>query len=177
MSRIGKNPVTIPEGVTPTVSGQDITVKGPKGELSFKAHDDVVVKLEDGQIVLSPRTQSQRARQIWPTSRTRVQNMVVGVTEGFTKKLEIKGVGYRANLQGKELVLALGYSHDVRYAVPDDVKIEVEKQTSLTVSGIDKQRVGQVAAEIREYRKPEPYKGKGVRYSDEYVMIKEGKKK
>ena len=177
MSRIGKNPVTIPEGVTPTVSGQDITVKGPKGELSFKAHDDVVVKLEDGQIVLSPRTQSQRARQIWPTSRTRVQNMVVGVTEGFTKKLEIKGVGYRANLQGKELVLALGYSHDVRYAVPDDVKIEVEKQKSLTVSGIDKQRVGQVAAEIREYRKPEPYKGKGVRYSDEYVMIKEGKKK
>ena len=177
MSRIGKNPVTIPEGVTPTVEGQNVKIKGPKGEMSFQAHDDVSVKLEDGQIILTPRSQSQRARQIWPTNRTRVYNMVVGVTEGYTKKLEIKGVGYRANLQGKDLVLALGYSHEVRYTIPEGVKVEVEKQTALTVSGIDKQLVGQVAAEIREFRKPEPYKGKGIRYADEYILIKEGKKK
>jgi len=177
MSRIGKNPVTIPEGVTPTIEGQDVKMKGPKGELSFRAHDDVCVKLEDGKIVLSPRSNSQFARQVWPTNRTRVYNMVVGVTEGYTKKLEIKGVGYRANLQGKELVLALGFSHEVRYAIPEGVKLEVEKQTAITITGIDKQLVGQVAAEIREYRKPEPYKGKGIRYADEYVMIKEGKKK
>lgn len=177
MSRIGKNPVAIPEGVTPTVEGQNVKVKGPKGELSFQVHDDVSVKLEDGQIVLEPRSNSQFARQIWPTCRTRVYNLVVGVTEGYEKKLEIKGVGYRANLQGSTLVLSLGYSHEVRYDVPEGVKVEVEKQTGLTVSGIDKQKVGQVAAEIREFRKPEPYKGKGIRYVDEYVMIKEGKKK
>lgn len=177
MSRIGKAPVVIPEGVTPEVSGQEVKVKGPKGELSFRVHDDVNVKLEDGSIVLSPRSQSQFARQVWPTCRTRVYNLVVGVTEGYSKKLEIKGVGYRANLQGNDLVLALGYSHEVRYTIPAGVKVEVVKQTALTVSGIDKQLVGQVAAEIREFRKPEPYKGKGIRYENEYVMIKEGKKK
>ncbi len=177
MSRIGKNPVVIPEGVTPTVAGQNVTVKGPKGELSFEVHSDVSVKLEDGKVVLAPRSQSQFARQVWPTCRTRVYNMVVGVTEGYKKELEIKGVGYRANLQGKDLVLALGFSHEVRYPVASDVKVEVEKQTKITISGIDKQKVGQVAAEIREFRKPEPYKGKGIRYVDEYVMIKEGKKK
>lgn len=177
MSRIGKAPIVIPEGVTPDVSGQDVKMKGPKGELSFRVHDDVNVKLEEGKVVLSPRSNSQFARQIWPTCRTRVYNLVVGVTEGYTKKLEIKGVGYRANLQGKDLVLALGYSHEVRYTVPEGVKIDVEKQTALTVTGIDKQLVGQVAAEIREFRKPEPYKGKGIRYADEYIMIKEGKKK
>lgn len=177
MSRIGNAPIVIPEGVTPTVSGQDVTIKGPKGELTFRAHDDVAVKMEDGKIVLSARSQSQRARQIWPTNRTRVYNMVVGVTEGYMKKLEIKGVGYRANLQGKDLVLALGFSHEVRYPVPSDVKLEVVKQTAITITGIDKQRVGQVAAEIREFRKPEPYKGKGIRYADEYIVLKEGKKK
>jgi len=177
MSRIGNAPIVIPEGVTPTVSGQDVTIKGPKGELNFRAHDDVAVKMEDGKLVLSARSQSQRARQIWPTNRTRVYNMVVGVTEGYMKKLEIKGVGYRANLQGKDLVLALGFSHEVRYPVPSDVKLEVVKQTAITITGIDKQRVGQVAAEIREFRKPEPYKGKGIRYADEYIVLKEGKKK
>ncbi len=177
MSRIGKQPIVLPDGVTPTISGQDVSIKGPKGELTFRAHDDVNVKLEDGKIVLSPRSQSQRARQIWPTNRTRVYNMVIGVTEGYKKVLEIKGVGYRANLQGKDLVLALGYSHEVRYAVPSDVKVDVEKQVGITITGIDKQRVGQVAADIREFRKPEPYKGKGIRYKDEYIMIKEGKKK
>ncbi|MBL4590182.1 MAG: 50S ribosomal protein L6 [Alphaproteobacteria bacterium] len=177
MSRIGNAPIVIPEGVTPTVSGQDVTIKGPKGELTFRAHDDVAVKMEDGKLVLSARSQSQRARQIWPTNRTRVYNMVVGVTEGYMKKLEIKGVGYRANLQGKDLVLALGFSHEVRYPVPSDVKLEVVKQTAITITGIDKQRVGQVAAEIREFRKPEPYKGKGIRYADEYIVLKEGKKK
>ncbi len=177
MSRIGNAPIVIPEGVTPTVSGQDVTVKGPKGELTFRAHDDVAVKMEDGKIVLSARSQSQRARQIWPTNRTRVYNMVVGVTEGYMKKLEIKGVGYRANLQGQDLVLALGFSHEVRYPVPSDVKLEIVKQTAITITGIDKQRVGQVAAEIREFRKPEPYKGKGIRYADEYIVLKEGKKK
>ena len=177
MSRIGKNPVAIPDGVTPEISGQLVKVKGPKGELSFKVHDDVSVKMEDGQIVLAPKSQSQTARQIWPTCRTRVNNLVIGVTEGFKKDLEIKGVGYRANLQGKTLVLSLGYSHEVKYEVPEGIEVTVEKQTELSVIGIDKQRVGQVAAEIREFRKPEPYKGKGIRYKDEYIMMKEGKKK
>ncbi len=177
MSRIGKNPVVVPDGVTPEISGQLVKIKGPKGEMSFKVHDDVSVKLEDGQIVLAPKSQSQTARQIWPTCRTRVNNLVIGVTEGFKKDLEIKGVGYRANLQGKTLVLALGYSHEVRYEVPEGIEVTVENQTALTVSGIDKQAVGQVAAEIREFRKPEPYKGKGIRYKDEYIMMKEGKKK
>ena len=177
MSRIGKNPVAIPDGVTPEISGQLVKVKGPKGELSFKVHDDVSVKMEDGQIVLAPKSQSQTARQIWPTCRTRVNNLVIGVTEGYKKDLDIKGVGYRANLQGKTLVLSLGFSHEVKYEVPEGIEVTVEKQTELSVIGIDKQRVGQVAAEIREFRKPEPYKGKGIRYKDEYIMMKEGKKK
>ena len=177
MSRIGKKPIAVPEGVTPEINGQMVKVKGPKGELSFKVHDDVSVKLENGEITLSPKSQSQTARQIWPTCRTRVNNLIVGVTDGYKKDLEIKGVGYRANLQGKTLNLALGYSHDVKYEVPEGIEVSVENQTSITVSGIDKQRVGQVAAEIREFRKPEPYKGKGIRYKDEYIMMKEGKKK
>lgn len=177
MSRIGKNPVAVPSGVTPEISGQTVKMKGPKGELTFKVHDDVSVKLEDGQIVLSPKSKSIQARQIWPTCRTQVQNLVTGVTEGFKKDLEIRGVGYRANLQGRTLVLALGYSHEVRYDIPEGVDVAVEKQTQLSVTGIDKQKVGQVAAEIRAFRKPEPYKGKGVRYANEYIMMKEGKKK
>jgi len=177
MSRIGKNPVAVPDSVTPEISGQMVKVKGPKGELSFKVHDDVSVKLEDGQIVLAPKSKSPFARQVWPTCRTRVQNLVTGVTEGYKKDLEIRGVGYRANMQGRTLVLSLGYSHEVNYEVPEGIEVAVEKQTALTITGIDKQKVGQVAAEIRSFRTPEPYKGKGVRYADEYIMMKEGKKK
>lgn len=177
MSRIGKNPVAVPDGVTPEISGQMVKVKGPKGELSFKVHDDVSVKLEDGQIVLAPKSNSQTARQIWPTCRTRVNNLVIGVTDGYKKDLEIRGVGYRANMQGRTLVMALGYSHEVRYDVPEGVDVAIENQTALSVSGIDKQQVGQVAAKIRGFKPPEPYKGKGVRYKDEYIMMKEGKKK
>lgn len=186
MSRIGKNPVTIPDGVDVQLQGQDIKVKGKQGELSMVVHDEVVVAIEDvanddGKtekvVRLSPKSASPIAKQVWPTMRTLVHNMVTGVSEGFEKKLLIQGVGYRANLQGTELVLALGFSHEVRYKVPEGIKVGVEKQTEITISGIDKQLVGQVAAEIRSYRKPEPYKGKGIRYSDEYVIRKEGKKK
>ncbi len=186
MSRIGKNPVTIPDGVEIQLSGQDLKAKGKLGEMELRIHDEVSAKLEDvanddGKtskiVTLEPKSNSARARQVWPTMRTLVNNIVTGVSEGFEKKLEIHGVGYRANLQGNDLVLSLGFSHEVRYPVPEGIKIEVEKQTGLTVSGIDKQRVGQVAAEIRSYRKPEPYKGKGVRYAGEYILRKEGKKK
>jgi len=186
MSRIGKNPVTIPEGVEIQISGQDLKAKGKLGELELQLHDEVAAAIEevandDGKsekiVRLSPKSNSRMARQIWPTMRTLVENIVIGVSKGYEKKLEIHGVGYRANLQGTDLVLSLGFSHEVRYAVPQGIKVEVEKQTGLTVSGIDKQRVGQVAAEIRDFRKPEPYKGKGVRYADEYIVRKEGKKK
>lgn len=186
MSRIGKNPVTIPEGVDVQLSGQDLKAKGKLGELELRLHDEVAAKIEevandDGKtskiVVLSPKSNSRFANQVWPTMRTLVHNIVVGVSEGYQKKLEIHGVGYRANLQGTTLVLSLGFSHEVRYDVPAGIKIEVEKQTALTISGIDKQRVGQVAAEIRAYKKPEPYKGKGIRYADEYILRKEGKKK
>ena len=186
MSRIGKAPVTVPEGVEITIEGQTLKAKGKLGELTLDVHADVTVALEDGtneqgnackQVVLGPKNDGQMARQVWPTMRTLVYNMTVGVSEGFAKVLEIKGVGYRAKLEGKDLVLALGFSHEVRHTVPEGIKIEMDGQTIVKISGIDKQRVGQVAAEIRSYRPPEPYKGKGVRYQDEYVLRKEGKKK
>jgi large subunit ribosomal protein L6 len=181
MSKIGKNPVSIPEGVTVDLQGQDLKVKGTKGELSLVVHNDVSVVLEEadgGKVIkLAPKHNSKLSKQLWPTMRTLVNNMVVGVTEGYTKVLELHGVGYRANLQGNKLVLQLGFSHDVHFEVPEGVKIEVEKQTKITITGIDKQLVGQVAAKIKEYRPPEPYKGKGIRYENEYILRKEGKKK
>jgi large subunit ribosomal protein L6 len=177
MSRIGKNPVTIPEGVNVDLSGQNIKVKGPKGELNFVIHDEVSVKLEDNVVVVSPRTGSRLARSLWATTRSVINNMCVGVKDGYEKKLEINGVGYRAAIEGKSVVLQLGFSHEVRYEIPAGVEIKAEKPTLLAVSGIDKQLVGEVAAKIRAYRPPEPYKGKGVRYEGEYIMRKEGKKK
>jgi|TARA_R110002126_G_scaffold13118_1_gene55772 large subunit ribosomal protein L6 len=177
MSRIGKNPVTIPEGVNIDLSGQDIKVKGPKGELNFVIHDEISAKLEDNVVVVSPRTGSRLARSLWATTRSVINNMCVGVKDGYEKKLEINGVGYRAAIEGKSVVLQLGFSHEVRYEIPAGVEIKAEKPTLLTVSGIDKQLVGEVAAKIRAYRPPEPYKGKGVRYEGEYIMRKEGKKK
>ena len=177
MSRIGKRPVTVPSGVTATVEGQTVKMKGPKGELRFVVHDDVEVKLEDGAVKVAPRYETKRAQALYDTARAQVANLVAGVTKGFEKKLEIIGVGYRAALQGKSLQLALGYSHDVNYAVPEGITIAVPKPTEITITGNDAQRVGQVAAEIRGYRPPEPYKGKGVKYADETIFRKEGKKK
>ena len=177
MSRIGKRPVDLPSGVTASTSGQTIEVKGPKGSRSFTATDDVDLKIEGNVIRVAPRGSSKRARQQWGMTRTQVANLVTGVTEGFKKELEITGVGYRAQIQGKVLKLQLGYSHDVEYAIPDGVEIACAKPTEIAISGIDQQQVGQVAAEIRAWRKPEPYKGKGVRYKGEYIFRKEGKKK
>jgi large subunit ribosomal protein L6 len=177
MSRVGKRPVTIPSGVTATVEGQTVKMKGPKGQLQFIAHDDVEVKFENGQVKVAPRFETNRAQAMYGTARAQVANLVEGVTKGFEKKLEITGVGYRATMQGKNLQLALGYSHDVVYPIPDGIMIAVTKPTEITVSGNDSQRVGQVAAEIRSYRPPEPYKGKGVKYADEFIFRKEGKKK
>lgn len=177
MSRIGKYPVPVPGGVTVDVKGQTVRAKGKLGELSFVVHDDVSVALEDGKVRLLPRLETRQARMIWPTMRTRVNNLIRGVSEGYRQDLEITGVGYRANLQGKDLVLALGYSHEVRYPVPEGIKIEVEKQTAIAISGIDKQKVGQVAAEIMSYRPPEPYKGKGIKRKGQRILRKEGKKK
>ncbi len=177
MSRIGKKPVTIPSGVTATVDGQQISVKGPKGELKSVLVDEVLAKLENGELTVSPRDETKRAQAMWGMSRTLVANLVAGVTEGFTKKLEITGVGYRAAAQGQNLQLQLGYSHDVVYPIPEGIQIQTPKPTEIVITGIDKQQVGQVAAEIRRYRPPEPYKGKGVRYEGEYIFRKEGKKK
>jgi large subunit ribosomal protein L6 len=177
MSRIGKKPVAIPSGVTASVEGQTVKVKGPKGQLQFVVHDDVEVKFENGQVKVAPRVKTNRAQAMYGTARAQVANLVQGVTKGFEKKLEITGVGYRAAMQGKNLQLALGYSHDVIYPIPEGISIAVPKPTEITVSGIDPQRVGQVAAEIRAYRPPEPYKGKGVKYVDEFIFRKEGKKK
>lgn len=177
MSRIGKKPVELPEGVDVTLDGQAVSAKGPKGCLAAVLVEEVVAKLEKGRIVITPRDQSRRARAMWGLSRTIVANMVEGVTKGFTRRLEINGVGYRAAMQGQELRLQLGYSHDVRYPVPQGMTIQVPKPTEIVVCGNDKQRVGQVAAEIRGFRPPEPYKGKGVKYADEYILRKEGKKK
>ncbi len=177
MSRIGKKPVSLPQGVTATVNGQTVTAKGPKGELKFVVNDEVLVKMEGSEIAVEPRDQSKTARSKWGMSRTRIVNILQGVKDGFEKKLEITGVGYRAAMQGKNLQLALGFSHDVVYETPQGITISVPKPTEITVSGIDKQQVGQVAAEIRRWRKPEPYKGKGIKYRGEYIFRKEGKKK
>jgi large subunit ribosomal protein L6 len=177
MSRIGKKPVLLPEGVSATVSGQTVEVKGPKGTRSFQATDDVTITLEENGVVVKPRGSSKRARQQWGMTRTMVANLTTGVTTGFKKELEINGVGYRANMQGKTLKLSLGYSHDVNFEVPEGVTVTAAKPTEITVEGIDQQLVGQVAANIREWRKPEPYKGKGIKYKDEYIFRKEGKKK
>jgi len=177
MSRIGKKPVDLPGGVSATVSGQTLEVKGPKGTRSFTATDDVTLTVEDNAVTVTPRGKSKRARQQWGMSRTQVANLVTGVTEGFKKELEIQGVGYRAQMQGNSLKLALGLSHDVIYDVPEGVTVTAPKPTEITIEGIDQQLVGQVAANIREWRKPEPYKGKGIRYKGEFVFRKEGKKK
>jgi large subunit ribosomal protein L6 len=177
MSRIGKKPVALPSGVTATTSGQTIEVKGPKGVRSFTATDDVTIAVEDGAVRVTPRGTSKRARQQWGMSRSQVQNCVTGVTEGFKKELTITGVGYRAQIQGNVLKLNLGYSHEVNFDIPSDVAIACPKPTEIEVTGIDQQVVGEVAAKIREWRRPEPYKGKGVRYKDEYIFRKEGKKK
>jgi large subunit ribosomal protein L6 len=177
MSRIGKRPISVPDKVTATVDGQHVSVKGPKGELAATLVDDVLVKLEDGAIEVQPRDESKRARSMWGMSRTIVNNLVTGVTDGFTRKLEINGVGYRAQMQGKNIQLQLGLSHDVVYQVPDGVEVKCPKPTEIEISGIEKQRVGQVAAELRGLRPPEPYKGKGVKYAEERIIMKEGKKK
>ncbi len=177
MSRIGKRPIPVPQGVTATVDGQKIVAKGPKGELTFVANDEVSVKLEDNAIVVAPIDQSKDARSKWGMSRTMVNNIFTGVKDGFERKLEINGVGYRAAMQGKNLQLALGFSHDVVYQPPEGVSIACPKPTEIVLTGIDKQVLGQVAAEIREYRPPEPYKGKGVKYAEERIIRKEGKKK
>ena len=177
MSRIGKKAVELPSGVTASLSGQTIEVKGPKGVRSFKATDDVTITIEDNSVQVMPRGKSKRARQQWGMSRTMVANLVTGVTEGFKKELEIQGVGYRAQMQGNTLKLNLGLSHDVDYTAPEGVTVTAPKQTEITVEGIDEQLVGQVAANIRAWRKPEPYKGKGIRYKGEFIFRKEGKKK
>jgi large subunit ribosomal protein L6 len=177
MSRIGKKAVPVPAGVTASVNGQMVSVKGPKGELKVVLNDQVLAKMEQGGIKVDPKDKSKLARSSWGMSRTLVANLITGVTVGYTKSLEISGVGYRAALNGKALQLNLGYSHDVIYDVPAGIEIKVPKPTEIVISGIDKQRVGQVAAEIREYRGPEPYKGKGVKYTGEYIFRKEGKKK
>ncbi len=177
MSRIGKHPVPIPDGVTVDISGRQVTAKGKLGELHVTLMEEVEVKRDGDQIVVRPRDDSDRAQQMWGTARSVVNNLVTGVAEGFTRSLEISGVGYRAQLQGKDLVLQLGFSHEVRYPVPEGITVQCPDQTHIAVSGADKQRVGQTAAEIRAFRPPEPYKGKGIKYADEYVMRKEGKKK
>lgn len=177
MSRIGKRPVELPGGVSASVSGQTIEVKGPKGTRSFTATDDVTLVVEDTTVTVEPRGKSKRARQQWGMSRTMVQNLVTGVTTGFKKELEINGVGYRAQMQGNTLKLNLGLSHDVDYQTPDGVTIVAPKPTEIVIEGTDEQQVGQVAAEIRAWRAPEPYKGKGIKYKDEYIFRKEGKKK
>ena len=177
MSRIGKKTVPVPAGVTVNISGQNLAVKGPKGELKFALTDNVVATMEGSAVSVQPRDQSKEARSCWGMSRTMVANMIKGVTEGYTRNLEINGVGYRAAVQGKELQLQLGFSHDVKYPIPAGITIATPKPTEITISGIDKQIVGQIAAEIRAFRGPEPYKGKGVKYAGEYIFRKEGKKK
>ena len=177
MSRVGKRPVTVPSGVTANVEGQTVKVKGPKGQLQVVLHDDVSVALDKGMVRVTPRFETKRSRSMYGTARALIANLVEGVTKGFEKRLEINGVGYRAAVQGKNLQLALGYSHDVIFPIPDGITIVTPKPTEIVVSGTDIQRVGQVAAEIRQWRKPEPYKGKGVKYVDEFIFRKEGKKK
>jgi large subunit ribosomal protein L6 len=177
MSRIGKKPVELPSGVSASLSGQTIEVKGPKGTRNFTATDDVSISVDGNVVTVEPRGKSKRARQQWGMSRTQIQNCVTGVTVGFKKELEIQGVGYRAQMQGNTLKLNLGLSHDVDYVAPEGVTVTAPKQTEIVIEGIDQQAVGQVAANIRKWRAPEPYKGKGIRYKDEYIFRKEGKKK
>jgi large subunit ribosomal protein L6 len=177
MSRVGKRPVSVPSGVTANVEGQTVKVKGPKGQLQVVLHDDVSVTLDKNAVTVAPRFETKRSRSLYGTSRALIANLVEGVTKGFEKKLEINGVGYRAAVQGKNLQLALGYSHDVMYPIPDGITVTTPKPTEIIITGSDIQRVGQVAAEIRRWRPPEPYKGKGVKYSDEFIFRKEGKKK
>jgi large subunit ribosomal protein L6 len=177
MSRIGKKPVAVPAGVTAKVDGQTVAVKGAKGELQFVVPEDVSVEFNDNQIKVDPKNSTKRARALWGTSRAQIQNLVIGVTTGFEKKLEITGVGYKAAVAGKNLQLSLGYSHDIQYPIPAGIAIVTPKPTEITITGIDKRQVGQVAAEIRDYRGPEPYKGKGVKYAGEFIFRKEGKKK
>jgi large subunit ribosomal protein L6 len=169
--------VTIPSGVTATVDGQTVKLKGPKGQLQFVVHDDVEVKLDKNVVKVSPRVETNRGRALYGTARAQIANLVAGVTKGFEKKLEITGVGYRAAMQGKNLQLALGYSHDIVYPIPEGIAIATPRPVEIVISGIDRQKVGQVAAEIREYRPPEPYKGKGIKYAGERIFRKEGKKK
>ena len=177
MSRIGKKPVTVPGSVTAAVNGQEVKVKGPKGELKHVLVDDIIAKLDKGEIEIAMREDTPNARAMWGMSRTLVANLVAGVTEGFTKKLEITGVGYRAAVQGSNVQLQLGYSHDVSYPIPQGIQVVCPKPTEIVITGIDKQKVGQVAAEIRRFRPPEPYKGKGIKYAGEFILRKEGKKK
>ncbi|MER2267622.1 50S ribosomal protein L6 [Methylobacterium oxalidis] len=177
MSRVGKKPVSVPSGVTATVNGQTVKMKGSKGELQFVVPSLVNVALDNGAITVEPKNQSKEARSLWGTSRAQVANLVEGVSKGFEKRLEITGVGYRAAMAGKALKLSLGYSHDIEYEIPAGITITTPKPTEIVIAGIDRQRVGQVAAEIRDYRGPEPYKGKGVKYAGEFIFRKEGKKK
>ena len=177
MSRIGKNPVEIPGGVTFEVAGQFVTVKGKEGELSLNVAEDVEIVRDGNLVSVKPRNETLIARKLWGTTRSLVNNLIVGVSEGFSRKLEINGVGYRAQVQGKELVMQLGLSHEIKFLIPEGIKIECPDQTHISVSGADKQQVGQTAAEIRKFRPPEPYKGKGIKYEDEYIFRKEGKKK
>lgn len=177
MSRIGKKPVALPSGVSANIEGAVLSVKGPKGTLTMPLADDIAYEMNDGAILVKPANDTKRARAFWGMQRTLVQNLVTGVTDGFTKTLEITGVGYRANMAGKTLKLQLGYSHDVEFAVPEGIEIKTPDQTTVEISGSDKQKVGQVAAEIRRWRKPEPYKGKGIKYRGEFIFRKEGKKK
>jgi large subunit ribosomal protein L6 len=177
MSRIGKNPVAIPSGVQVELSGETLTAKGRLGALSVALTNEVTATVADGQVTIAPKDESKRARAMWGTTRALVNNMITGVANGFTRNLEINGVGYRAAVQGNALNLQLGYSHDINYPIPSDVKIACERPTAITITGADRQRVGQVAAEIRGFRPPEPYKGKGIKYADEVIRRKEGKKK
>ncbi|MFS0737379.1 50S ribosomal protein L6 [Sphingomonas sp. 1P06PA] len=177
MSRIGKKPVPVPSGVTANIEGRTLTVKGPKGSLSMPLQDEVTYSVEDGAVAVQPANGTKRARSFWGMQRTMVQNLVTGVTDGFTKTLQITGVGYRANAQGRKLKLQLGYSHDVDIDVPEGITVATPDQTTINISGNDKQAVGQLAAEIRRWRKPEPYKGKGIKYAGEFIFRKEGKKK
>jgi large subunit ribosomal protein L6 len=177
MSRIGKKPVAVPAGVQASVEGQTVKMKGPKGALQVLVPDEVAVAMEEGALKLTPRIETKRGRAMWGLSRSLVANLAAGVANGFEKRLEITGVGYRASLQGKNLQLALGYSHDVIYPIPEGISVATPRPTEIVVTGVDKQKVGQVAAEIRAFRPPEPYKGKGVKYVGEYIFRKEGKKK
>ena len=177
MSRIGKKPVAVPAGVTANIEGRVLSVKGPKGTLTLQLADEVSYEINDGGISVQPVNDTKRSRSFWGMQRTLVQNLITGVTDGYSKQLQITGVGYRANVQGKNLKLQLGYSHDVDYAIPEGITIATPDQTTVNISGIDKQKVGQVAAEIRRWRKPEPYKGKGIKYAGEFIFRKEGKKK